>query len=168
MPAEQTRRGFIGGVFAAASLPAVGGLASEPFRDLEPQRDYVLHWRQSSSGKSREYHVDYPKLGYVLTAAVRAAVGRPDGIAGLAARGYRLDSHSSGLILLLEAFRTCGSSVHVRDDSFDLTSGWLDEFYRRHKDDTAQDWQGRYEAYFNGYLDDYSGRTARDGGKRGD
>lgn len=137
-----TRRGFIGSIAAIGALPLIGKSAEQDdwFEDIRVDRYYVLQGGQ------------YGDTG------------------GLGCPGYELGSE------LIENMK-CWEQCRYLEDNIDsvekrgfyltpstyfetpwrefnriyLTKRWMVEFYRRHKDETKEDWENKYGDYLE-YL----------------
>lgn len=162
MSADVSRRDFIGSLAAAAVLPsaavafpgasavdcAVDMIRSEicrgsfasfippSFEDLRPDRYYEL---QGGPYKDTGgWGCPYPGMGSMLVEDLKDwdhCRVIDDRMAKVEQQGYYLTVTT----YFGSPYRKCGRIY--------LTQRWLMEFYRRHRDDTRDDWQRRYDEW---------------------
>lgn len=121
---DLSRRDFIGSLAAAAVLPSAVAGQDNWFQDIEPGRDYVLHWRYPKVDPSmyREERMSCAEMRSLLMFHLQYGLSRPG------ADEWLDDFASTGY------FITSEQPTPVR---FQLTQRWLREFYRRHREEVA-------------------------------
>ena len=141
MSMDISRRGFIGSLAAAAVLPSAGSVLAGPddwFEDLRPDRYYEL---QGGPYKDTGgWGCPYPSMGSMLVEDLKDwdhCRVIDDRMAKVEQKGYYLTVTT----YFGSPYRKCGRIY--------LTERWLREFYRRHRDDTRDDWQRRYDEHYD-------------------
>jgi len=136
---DLSRRSFIGSLAAAAVLPSAGSVLALPddwFEDLRPDRYYTLQggpYKDTGGWGS-----PCPGMGNMLVDELKDWDLRrviDDSLADVERQGYYLTVTT----YFGSPYRKCGRIY--------LTERWLREFYRRHRDDTVDDWLRRYDEW---------------------
>ena len=139
----QTRRGFIGSLTAALAVPSVGlalptAKSDDWFQDLVVDRYYVL--QGGPYGDTGGWGGTYSDMGAQLTKL-------------LTWYNYCRELEDNCEILETKGYYLAQSQYFGKPfcqyEKIPLTKKWLTEFYRCHKVDKPEDWQKRYDDYYD-------------------
>lgn len=143
---NMTRRDFIGSLFSIASFSLIGFLVPKKnavekedwFEDLIVDRYYMV---QGGPYKDTGgWGCPYDSMGNELVQIFRyfeQCNELEDKFEKIEENGFYLSpSQYFG-------------KPYCRYEKIPMTKKWLMEFYRRHKNDTAADWQKRYDDYYD-------------------
>ena len=133
------RRGFIGSLTAAVLMPSAGSALALPedwFEDLRPDRYYTLQGGPYKDTGGWGYPC--PGAGDMLVETLKDwdhCRVIDDRLAEVERQGF----YFTVTTYFGSPYRECGRIY--------LTERWLREFYRRHRDDTSDDWYRRYDEW---------------------
>lgn len=136
---DMTRRNFVGAIAATLAIPSIGVAESNDwFEDLKVDRYYTL---QGGPYKDTGgWGCPYPGMGADLIQWLSHA----DHCRELE---YKLEQvEARGFYLSQSQYF---GKPYRKYEKIPLTKRWMMEFYRRHKDDKPEDWQKRYDDYYN-------------------
>lgn len=137
-----TRRSFIGAIAAVGALPLIGKSAEQDvwFQDIRVDWYYVLQGGEykDTGGWGCPGHSMALELITSFNVYDQQRL-LEDNAETIEKKGYYLSpTHYFG-------------KPYCEYDKMPLTKKWIMEFYRRHKDDTPDEWQARYDRYFEDY-----------------
>lgn len=139
---DMTRRNFVGALVATLAIPTIGVVAfpkekkGDWFQDLVVDRYYVYQGGEYKD--TGGWGCPYP--------------GMMDELMGF----FKHHDHCRDLEDMAEKMEKRGyylsqsqyfGKPYCKYDKIPLTKKWVMEFYRRHKDETSEDWQRRYDKY---------------------
>ena len=140
MSADISRRDFLASLAAAAVLPSAGSVLTGHgawFEDLRSDRYYELQGGPYKDTGGWGYPC--PSVGDMLVETLKDwdhCRVIDDRLAEVERQGFYLTVTT----YFGSPYRKCGRIY--------LTERWLREFYRRHRDDTYDDWQRRYDEHY--------------------